>query len=65
MNDDRAVHVLVGRLNTGWIVCEQEPDPQKRARLEDHWIVLLRQYESACDQCPARPASIDTTRRAA
>ena len=22
MNDDRAVHVLVGRLNTGWIVGE-------------------------------------------
>ncbi len=50
MNDDRAVHVLVGRLNTGWIVCEEEPDPQKRARLEDHWIVLLRRYEDACDQ---------------
>lgn len=50
MNDDRAVHVLVGRLNTGWIVCEREADPLNRARLEDHRIVLLRQYESACDQ---------------
>lgn len=45
-----AMHVLVGRLNMGWIVCEREADPVKRARLEDHWIVLLHQYESACDQ---------------
>ncbi len=48
--NDRAMHVLVGRLNTGWIVCEREADPAKRTRLEDHWIALLRQYESACDQ---------------
>ena len=45
-----AMHVLVGRLNTGWIVCEREADPAKRTRLEDHWIALLRQYEDACDR---------------
>ncbi len=50
MTDDRAVHVLAGRLSAGWIVCEREVDPVNRARLEDHWIVLLRQYESACEQ---------------
>ena len=44
------VAVLVGRLNTGWIVCEREADPAKRTRLENHWLALLRQYESACDQ---------------
>ncbi len=58
MNDDRAVHVLVGRLNTGWIVCEREADPVKRARLEDHWLVLLRQYETACDQAVRAPEEI-------
>ncbi len=44
------VVTLAGRLNTGWIVCEREADPVKRARLEDHWIDLLRRYEDACDQ---------------
>ena len=42
--------ILVGRLNTGWIVCEREADLVKRARLEDHWLDLLRRYEFACDQ---------------
>ncbi len=45
-----AMHVLVVRLDTGWIVCEREADPGKRTRLEDHWLDLLRRYESACDQ---------------
>ena len=44
------VAVLVGRLNTGWIVCEREADPARRTRLEDYWLVLLHLYESACDQ---------------
>ena len=44
------VLILVGRLDTGWIVCEREADPAKRTRLEDHWIALLRRYEFACDQ---------------
>ncbi len=42
--------VIVGRLNTGWIVCEREADSGKRTRLEDHWIALLRQYKAMCDQ---------------
>jgi hypothetical protein len=43
-----ARHVLVVRLDTGWIVCEREADPAKRTRLEDHWISLLHAYEAAC-----------------
>jgi len=41
---------LVDRLNVGWAMCEREADPAKRTRLENHWLALLRQYESACDQ---------------
>jgi hypothetical protein len=48
-----AMHVLVGRLNTGWIVCEREADPVNRARLEDHWLELLHEYERLCDQAIA------------
>lgn len=42
--------VIVGRLNTGWVMINAEPDPATRTRLEDHWIALLRQYEAMCDQ---------------
>lgn len=38
---------LVDRLNTGWAMCESEADPVKRARLEAHWVGLLREYEAA------------------
>ncbi len=48
--NDRDIHVLAGRLNAGWVMIDAEPDDAKRARLEDYWIALLRQYESACDQ---------------
>jgi len=48
--DDRDVAVLVDRLNAGWVMIDAEPDDAKRARLEGHWRVLLRQYEFACDQ---------------
>ncbi len=48
--NDRDIHVLAGRLSAGWIVCEREVDPAKRTRLENHWLVLLRRYEFACDQ---------------
>ncbi len=41
---------LVDRLNVGWVMIGAEPDDAKRARLEDHWIALLRRYEFACDQ---------------
>ena len=40
--------VIVGRLNAGWVMIDTEPDPEKRTRLEDHWIALLHQYEDAC-----------------
>lgn len=50
MNDDRAVRLLADRLNAGWVMIGAEPDDAKRARLEDHWLVLLHEYESACDQ---------------
>ena len=48
--NDRDIHVLAGRLNAGWVMIGAEPDDAKRARLEDHWIALLRQYEDACDR---------------
>ena len=47
MNDPIAI--LAGRLNAGWIMCETEPDDAKRARLEDHWIALLHDYERLVD----------------
>lgn len=50
MNDDRVVHLLAGRLNAGWVMIDAEPDDAKRARLEDHWLALLREYESTCNQ---------------
>ncbi len=48
--NDRDIQVLGGRLNAGWVMIAAEPDDAKRARLEDHWIALLHQYEDACDQ---------------
>jgi len=44
------VLILVGRLNAGWLMIDVESDDAKRARLEDHWIDLLRRYEEACDR---------------
>ncbi len=43
-------HVLAGRLNTGWLMCDREPDPDRKHRLEDHWIDLLHRYEAVCAQ---------------
>jgi len=48
--NDRDIHVLAGRLSAGWVMIDAEPDDGKRARLEDHWLALLRRYEFACDQ---------------
>jgi hypothetical protein len=48
------VAVLVERLNTGWAMCQAETDPAQRRRLEDHWIALLHDYETACDQSMSR-----------
>jgi hypothetical protein len=47
MNDPA---MLAARLDAGWILVDQEPDPAKRARLEDHWIGLLHQYVAAVDR---------------
>lgn len=49
---DHDAHVLAGRLNAGWVMIEAETDPTKKARLENHWTELLRQYQEACDQAP-------------
>ncbi len=46
MTTDHEIQILAGRLNAGWAMCEFEADPAKRARLEDHWIALLHQYEA-------------------
>ncbi len=56
--NDRDIHVLAGRLNAGWVMIDAEPDDAKRARLEDHWLVLLHLYESACDQAARVPEGI-------
>lgn len=40
---------LEQRLAKGWAMCDAEPDPRKRERLEHHWIALLREYETMCD----------------
>ncbi len=47
---ETVVRVLVGRLNTGWILCDRESDSKRQEHLEDHWIALLHQYEAICDQ---------------
>jgi hypothetical protein len=39
---------LVERLETGWWMIDDEPDPARKWRLETHWIGLLRAYEE-CD----------------
>lgn len=43
------VLVLVCQLDTSWTLIDVETDPAKKARLEDHWIHVLRDYEAACD----------------
>jgi hypothetical protein len=48
-HDHDAIRELMDRLDTGWTICEQEGDPALRARLEDYWCQLLKQYERACD----------------
>lgn len=42
--------ILVSRLDVGWVMCDHETNPDRRARLEDHWLRLLGEYEAACDQ---------------
>ena len=34
---------LKARLEKGWKMCEESPDDK---RLEDHWLKLLREYQS-------------------
>lgn len=44
--------VLVQRLERGWGICEAAARAEKSAaevrRLDDHWLALLADYESAC-----------------
>jgi len=42
------VKPIVDRLNAGWLMIDAEPYPEKRTRLEDHWIALLHAYEAVC-----------------
>ncbi len=46
---DRDPDVLAGRLGAGWALIDREPDPDRRARLEGHWLSLLGQYVAVCD----------------
>ncbi len=55
---DPDAHVLADRLTTGWIMCDREPDPERKEQLERHWLSLLRQYERACDGGSVVPAGI-------
>jgi len=55
---DPDAHVLADRLTTGWIMCDREPDPDRKEQLERHWLSLLRQYERACVGGSVVPAGI-------
>ena len=48
-NEKSRALVLVERLEAGWALCEAETDPRRRARLDEYWIGLLREYEAAVD----------------
>jgi UDP-N-acetyl-D-mannosaminuronate dehydrogenase len=49
MTTDDPLQVLVGRLDTGWVICEQERDPERLVALEEHWIALLHEYDGAIE----------------
>lgn len=40
---------LIGRLDAGWRLIDEETDPAERARLTSHWLKLLKRYERQCD----------------
>jgi hypothetical protein len=44
---------LVERLEIGWRMIDEEPDPARKLRLETHWIGLLRAYEDVDTQLVA------------
>lgn len=48
MSDPTAA--LYRRLEIGWQLIDQEHDPRRRWRLEEHWLRLLREYERICDR---------------
>ncbi len=52
---DHDPRLLAGRLNAGWLMIDHEPDSERRASLERHWLILLRRYEAACDGADHRP----------
>lgn len=43
-------HLLADRLDVGWRRIDEERDPARKARLEDDWIDLLREYAAAVDR---------------
>lgn len=47
---------LRGRLGIGWAMIDAERDPERKRRLEDHWLKLLKEYEAECDEQAARGA---------
>jgi hypothetical protein len=53
------IAILIGRLNTGWMLIEREPNARRRMELEDFWIELLAQYVAAVDLTRPDPAAAD------
>jgi len=47
------IEALYHRLTIGWQLIDQEHDPRRRWRLEDHWLALLHRYEAECDRAAA------------
>ena len=50
LRQQNELNELERRLNKGWEVCDQEPNPQKKRRHEDFWRSLLESYEKLHDQ---------------
>jgi hypothetical protein len=46
---DRAEQ-LAERLDDGWDMINAARDPNRRRHLEDHFLVLLEEYERLCDE---------------
>ena len=42
--------VLADRLDTGWLMCEREAAPERKERLERHWVDLLHEYQESIEQ---------------
>jgi hypothetical protein len=49
MTTDNRAQKLAGRLDTGWMICDQESDPERLAIVEAHWSILVHHDEDARD----------------